>query len=187
MAPDDILRSYEANRSVCARNWTLFTTLLHVIQRIRQMVRGDVRFMNEWFFWSGSFWLTSWIVWNSLWLEQHRSTSYSIYTHFQTSDSHSDWKWAKIWKTDSVLQFLQQSLNWGNSLTRPQDRFIKFIRFRHLKHPRFNCVYITSLCNYKQTTELNQFIETNCSKEPVHRKESYFLVAWFSGLQVIML
>ncbi len=36
VAPDDILRSYEANQSVCARNWTLFTTLLPVLQSLRQ-------------------------------------------------------------------------------------------------------------------------------------------------------
>ncbi len=39
VAPDDILRSYEAKRSVCARNWTLFTALWPVIQSLRQMVR----------------------------------------------------------------------------------------------------------------------------------------------------
>ncbi len=45
------------------------------------------------------------------------------------SDSHSDSKWAKtalrIWSyddwTDSVLQYLWQSLNWGNSST--EDRW----------------------------------------------------------------
>ncbi len=36
VAPDDILRSYEAKRLVCARNWTLFATLLPVIQSLKQ-------------------------------------------------------------------------------------------------------------------------------------------------------
>ncbi len=34
VAPDDILRSYEVKRSVCARNRTLFTTLLPVIHSL---------------------------------------------------------------------------------------------------------------------------------------------------------
>ncbi len=37
MAPDDILRSCEVKRLVCAWNWTLFTSLLSVIQSLRQM------------------------------------------------------------------------------------------------------------------------------------------------------
>ncbi len=59
MAPDDILRSHEVKRSVCARNWTLFTTLLPVIQSLREMVWSDVQFANESFFWTGSFWRIS--------------------------------------------------------------------------------------------------------------------------------
>ncbi len=60
VAPDDILRSSEAKRSVCAINQTLFTALLPVIQSLRQTVWSDVRFSNESFFWSGSFWWTRW-------------------------------------------------------------------------------------------------------------------------------
>ncbi len=41
MDPCDILRSYEAKRSVCARNWTLFTTLLPVIHSLRQTGKSD--------------------------------------------------------------------------------------------------------------------------------------------------
>ncbi len=47
VAPDDILRSYEAKQSVCARNWTLFTTLLPVIQSLKWTDRSDVWFMNH--------------------------------------------------------------------------------------------------------------------------------------------
>ncbi len=46
--PDDILRSYEVKRSVCARSWTLFTTLLPVILSLWQMLKYD------YFPWTGS-------------------------------------------------------------------------------------------------------------------------------------
>ncbi len=36
VAPDDILRSYEEKRLVCARNRTLFTALFPIIQSLRQ-------------------------------------------------------------------------------------------------------------------------------------------------------
>ncbi len=36
VSPDNILRSYEVKRLVCARNWILFTTLLLVIHSLRQ-------------------------------------------------------------------------------------------------------------------------------------------------------
>ncbi len=99
VAPDDILRSYEAKRSVCERNWTLFTALLPVIQSLRQTVRSDVRFTNDSFVWFvqtnerhkwiirlselvESFTKSDWSIWNSARFQQHRS--------------YSDWKWAKI-------------------------------------------------------------------------------------------
>ncbi len=113
-APDDILRSYEVKQSVCERNWTSFITLLAVIQSLRHTVRSDVRFTSESFFWTGSFSelmnqfiKSDWSVWNSLQLEQHRSTSYSIKTHFQTPDSHSDSKWAK-----TAVNLILWWMNW---------------------------------------------------------------------------
>ncbi len=41
VAPDDILGSYEAKRSVCARNRSLFTSVLPVIQSLRQTLKSD--------------------------------------------------------------------------------------------------------------------------------------------------
>ncbi len=83
MTPDDILRSYEVKRSVCARNSTLFTALLPVIQSLRQTVWSDVRFTNK-FFWTGSFQWTRWTssnqnslsdAWQSLQLEMSQNTA----------------------------------------------------------------------------------------------------------------
>lgn len=47
LAPDNILMSYEANQSVCARKLTLFTTLLPVIHSLRQMVQSGVQLVIE--------------------------------------------------------------------------------------------------------------------------------------------
>ncbi len=55
MTPDDIMWSYEAKRSVCAKNWTLFATLLPVIHSLKHTGWSDVRFLNKTFFWTGSF------------------------------------------------------------------------------------------------------------------------------------
>ncbi len=50
----DILRSYEAKQSVCARKWTLLTTLLPVIHSLRETVWSDIReqiiLLNHFFF-----------------------------------------------------------------------------------------------------------------------------------------
>ncbi len=42
-----------------------------------------------------------------------------------------------------------------------------------------------SLRDYVNERELNQFIETNCLKEPVHGKESDFLRLWITGNNVV--
>ncbi len=57
VAPDDTLRSYEAKWSICARNWTLFTTLLPVIQSFRQTGKSD------YFPQTASFWQFVSITW----------------------------------------------------------------------------------------------------------------------------
>ncbi len=55
VAPDDILRSYEEKRSVCARNWISFAKFLTKIQRLGQAVSSDVRFADGSSFWTNSF------------------------------------------------------------------------------------------------------------------------------------
>ncbi len=59
VAPDDILRSYEVKQSVIERKWALFTTLLPVIQSLRQTVRSEVRLTNKSLFRTSYFWWTS--------------------------------------------------------------------------------------------------------------------------------
>ncbi len=52
VSPDNILRSYEVKRLVCARNWILFTTLLLVSIALGN---GKVWFFSvSWFFWTVS-------------------------------------------------------------------------------------------------------------------------------------
>ncbi len=55
VAPDDILRTYEEKRSVCARNWISFATFLTKIQRLWQAVSSDVRFADGSSFWTKYF------------------------------------------------------------------------------------------------------------------------------------
>ncbi len=125
MTSDDILRSYEAKRSVCARNWTLFYNI------ITCNPERTVQFVNDSFFWTDSFSESVHQI-RLKRLKHFASWAAQIYkllkTHFQTLDSQSDSKSSKIlmylilwWMNHSELQFLQQSLNWANSSTRTED------------------------------------------------------------------
>ncbi len=111
-----------------------------------------------------------WSIWISSWLEQLRSTSYSIQTHFWTPDSQSDWKWAEI--TAYMIQW------WMNWFSTPVPSTVTELRkqFR-LYNNNTIAALITQLriCYViawlrKLTSELNQYTETNCPKEPVCRK-----------------
>ncbi len=66
--------------------------------------------VHKWIILLNWFTKSNWIVWNSLQLEQHRSTSYSIKTHFQTPESHSYSKWAKI-----AAYLILRWMNWFSS------------------------------------------------------------------------
>ncbi len=110
MARDDILRSYEAKQSVCARNWTCFTSLLPVIQSLGQTVRSDVWFRNESFFWTGSFSWTSWTRFTESSETVHGSDLLVTRTNslLDASDSHSDSV------SDPVMNELMQSSSSSN-------------------------------------------------------------------------
>ncbi len=103
MAPNDVLRFFEAKRSVFTRNCALFTASFPVIQ---SLVRSDVRFRTD------PFSELSEPVHRIRLkrLKQHRSTSYSIRTHFQMPDSHSDSKGVNISVYTGMLVLVYSNL-----------------------------------------------------------------------------
>ncbi len=95
-SPANILRPYEAKRSVCARYWTLFATLLPVIQSLRQTGKYDSFPQTDSF---GPFVSMNWF--NSLvhlpeWLIHHRIIYATILAHFESEWLLGVWKWVLI-------------------------------------------------------------------------------------------
>ncbi len=68
---------------------------------------------------------SDWSFWTSSRLEQHRSTSYSIKSHFQTPDSHSDWKWDTVAAYLILWWWMNGSSNspWTEETARTEDRW----------------------------------------------------------------
>ncbi len=115
MTSDDILRSYEVKRSVCARNWTLFYNIITC--NPERQANGSVceRFilLNR-FVLVNQFTKSDWSVWNILHLEQHRSTSYSKLTfrHLTVNLTQNHPKYWCIWSCD---EWIIQSSSSSNS------------------------------------------------------------------------
>ncbi len=131
MPPDDILRSSEAKRSVCARNWTLFTILSPVIRASGPRSRVMSGLWTNHSFelillvnWINQFTQLYWTVWNSSRLEQHRSTSYSIKTPFRP-------KYQCVWSYNA---------GFGNSFPK-FDMLIRELS-TWIKGPNYSCNFI---------------------------------------------
>ncbi len=108
VAPDDILRSYEMKRSVCARNWTLFTMLLPVIQRKYDSLQRTDSSVRVKLFPRFS---DCWRNWSTEWFIHHRIRYATILAHFQSEWLSGAWMWVLIeqlinrfdWVIDWVL------------------------------------------------------------------------------------
>ncbi len=89
--PNHLLRSYEVKWSVCARHWTLFTTLFTIINII---LNPEPSF----FLWTGSFEQFVSLNWfNSLvWLRNHAIAS-RIRNYIIKAQLESEWLWG-VWK-----------------------------------------------------------------------------------------
>ncbi len=80
---------------------------------------------------------SDWSFWTSSRLEQHRSTSYSIKSHFQTPDSHSSWKWDTVaaylilwwWMVPQTVPERRKRLD---SNRRPMSRWYSQVWTEHL-------------------------------------------------------
>ncbi len=176
VTPDNILRSYDTTQLLYARIEHYSPVLLPVIQSLKQTVWSDVRFTNQSSFVP--------ILFSELVEPVHptvlkclkqfaaRAITQSKLT-FRRLTATLTWNEAihrRIWScdewTDSVLQFLQQSLNWGNSSTQTEELQI------------CSCVIIAWLNRWiSLAVQMNQFTKKN--------RISPF--AWGSGLQIIML
>ncbi len=82
VAPDEILRSYEAKRSVCARMIYNIITYnpepqANELEFVRSCLVHERIILSKRFFWMNYFTKSDRSIWNSLRLEQHRSTSSS--------------------------------------------------------------------------------------------------------------